>query len=390
MKIKTRPDTVGMLEGDELFQMNGWLAELRDEDRAEPWDDRAESGSDGRTGSREDSNAVSRGEDGFSPRDDGQAGPRNDGRDEPPDFGPLEPWDEGQAGSGENGHAEPRDDDHLASRDDDQAGPGENRRSRPRDDRQATPPRLEEGGRVRPRDDRQATPPRPEEGGRVRPRDDRQATPPRPGYPRPEASAATPTTRAVASAETTARAVIGDQLRMPITWCEMGSCVSWFTHPAALGEADSRARAIDAGWRVDAVGLLACPQCLQTAPGFQSPHPVVPWDGEQAIATPAPRADEPSAEAIATPAPRADEPSAEAIASVARELSHDLRRPVSSRRDEVAAVSAWTAAVPADDVARSASRGTGDKTRHPADDHESQRPGRHRKRLAARLMFASQ
>jgi hypothetical protein len=390
MKIKTRPDTVGMLEGDELFQMNGWLAELRDEDRAESRDDRAGSGDDSRTGSREDSYAGSRDEGWFSPRDDGQAGSRDDGRDEPPGFGPLEPWDEGQTGTGQNGRAEPRDDDHLAPRDDDQAGPGEDSPVRPRDDPQATPPRPGDDGRVRPRDDRPATPPRPGDDGRVRPRDDRPATPPRPRYPRPEASAAKPATRAVASAEPIARAVIGDQLRMPITWCEMGSCVSWFTHPAALGEADSRARAIEAGWRVDAVGLLACPQCLQTAPGFQSPHPVVPWEGEQAIATPAPRADEPGVEAIATPAPRADEPRADAVASVARELSHDLRRPVSSRREQVAAVSTWTRAVPADDAARSASRGTGDKPRHPADDHESQRPGRHRKRLAARLMFASQ
>src|SRR5215471_17878691 len=28
-------------------------------------------------------------------------------------------------------------------------------------------------------------------------------------------------------AQITARAVIGDQLRMPIMWCEMGSCISW-------------------------------------------------------------------------------------------------------------------------------------------------------------------
>ena len=43
------------------------------------------------------------------------------------------------------------------------------------------------------------------------------------------------------------RAVIGDQLRMPIMWCEMGSCISWHADPAALGEADTRARAIAAG-----------------------------------------------------------------------------------------------------------------------------------------------
>jgi hypothetical protein len=80
------------------------------------------------------------------------------------------------------------------------------------------------------------------------------------------------------------RAVIGDQLRMPIMWCEMGWCISWYTHPDALGEADTRARAIGAGWRVDALGRLACPQCQQTDPCFWAPRPVVPWDRYMAIA----------------------------------------------------------------------------------------------------------
>ena len=80
------------------------------------------------------------------------------------------------------------------------------------------------------------------------------------------------------------RAVIGDQLRMPIMWCEMGSCVSWHADPAALGEADTRARAIDAGWRIDALGRLACPQCQQTDPGYWAARPVVPWDRSMAIA----------------------------------------------------------------------------------------------------------
>ena len=80
------------------------------------------------------------------------------------------------------------------------------------------------------------------------------------------------------------RAVIGDQLRLPIMWCEMGSCVSWHADPAALGEADTRARAIDAGWRIDALGRLACPQCQQTDPGYWAARPVVPWDRSMAIA----------------------------------------------------------------------------------------------------------
>jgi hypothetical protein len=82
----------------------------------------------------------------------------------------------------------------------------------------------------------------------------------------------------------TERAVIGDQLRMPVMWCEMGSCISWYTHPAALGEVDTRTRAIGAGWRIDALGRLACPQCQQTDPGFWAASPVVPWDRYLAIA----------------------------------------------------------------------------------------------------------
>jgi hypothetical protein len=74
------------------------------------------------------------------------------------------------------------------------------------------------------------------------------------------------------------RAVIGDELRIPIMWCEMGSCIAWYTDPAALGEADTRARAIAAGWRIDALGRLACPTCQQTDPCFWTACPVMPWD----------------------------------------------------------------------------------------------------------------
>ncbi len=90
--------------------------------------------------------------------------------------------------------------------------------------------------------------------------------------------------QAGARAEITGRAVIGDQLRMPVMWCEMGSCISWYAHPAALGEADTRARAISAGWRIDALGRLACPRCQQADPGFRATRPVVPWDRYTAIA----------------------------------------------------------------------------------------------------------
>jgi hypothetical protein len=75
-------------------------------------------------------------------------------------------------------------------------------------------------------------------------------------------------------AQITARAVIGDELRMPIMRCEMGSCISWHSDPDALGEADIRARAIAAGWRVDALGRLACPRCQQSDGRFWATHPV--------------------------------------------------------------------------------------------------------------------
>ena len=84
--------------------------------------------------------------------------------------------------------------------------------------------------------------------------------------------------------EITERAAIGDRLRIPIAWCEMGACISHHDDPAALGEADIRARAISAGWRVDALGRLACPRCQQSGPGFWASHPVALWDRDTAIA----------------------------------------------------------------------------------------------------------
>ncbi|HUK67724.1 MAG TPA: hypothetical protein VLW50_03045 [Streptosporangiaceae bacterium] len=86
-----------------------------------------------------------------------------------------------------------------------------------------------------------------------------------------------------AGVESTERAPIGDQLRMPIAWCEMGSCISHHADPAALGEADIRTRAISSGWRVDALGRLSCPEC-QSRPGFWASHPVALWDRNTAIA----------------------------------------------------------------------------------------------------------
>ena len=85
-------------------------------------------------------------------------------------------------------------------------------------------------------------------------------------------------------ADPTVRSVIGDQLRMPIMWCELGSCISSYADPAARGEADNRVRAIESGWRVDGFGRLACPRCQQTDPAFRVSGPVVPWDRHTAVA----------------------------------------------------------------------------------------------------------
>jgi hypothetical protein len=74
----------------------------------------------------------------------------------------------------------------------------------------------------------------------------------------------------------TERAVIGDQLRRPVVWCEIASCVSRYEDRAAFGEADIRARAIGAGWRHDGVGRLACPDCQQRSPDVWATSPVVP------------------------------------------------------------------------------------------------------------------
>ena len=87
-----------------------------------------------------------------------------------------------------------------------------------------------------------------------------------------------------AEVEITERAVIGDELRMPLAWCEMGACISHYADPAALGEADIRARAIEAGWRADALDRLACPQCQQGDSWFWTAHPAVLWDRDTAVA----------------------------------------------------------------------------------------------------------
>jgi hypothetical protein len=61
----------------------------------------------------------------------------------------------------------------------------------------------------------------------------------------------------------TEHCVIGDQIRLPTTCCDFIGCGAEYADPAALGEADNRARARVAGWRTDAFGRLLCPACQQ-------------------------------------------------------------------------------------------------------------------------------
>ena len=114
----------------------------------------------------------------------------------------------------------------------------------------------------------------------------RAITPPQATAPRQTISPrqASPPAPACAGAAITERAVIGDQLRRPVMWCEMASCISCHSDPAALGEADARARAIRAGWCIDGLGRLACPRCQQTG-SFWASRPVVPWDRDTALIT---------------------------------------------------------------------------------------------------------
>jgi hypothetical protein len=69
------------------------------------------------------------------------------------------------------------------------------------------------------------------------------------------------------------RAVIGDEIRVPILWCEFGNCIKRYASDDARGEQDLRALALAAGWRYDAIGRLACPACAQQDPAFRAGPP---------------------------------------------------------------------------------------------------------------------
>jgi hypothetical protein len=75
----------------------------------------------------------------------------------------------------------------------------------------------------------------------------------------------------------TERAVIGDELRLPTAWCQIGACIARYTDGDALGEADVRARAVASGWCADLFGRLVCPSCQQIY-AVWSARPVLPRD----------------------------------------------------------------------------------------------------------------
>ena len=107
--------------------------------------------------------------------------------------------------------------------------------------------------------------PRPDAGG--------LSSPAAPGTTPPQLADAPVRTDSLAGpVAITERAVLGDMIRWPIAWCEMPGCISRHDHPAALGEADIRARALAAGWCRDAVGRLVCPTCQQRNPDLWITH----------------------------------------------------------------------------------------------------------------------
>ena len=236
MKIKMRSDDVSAPDRNEWAEMNDWLAELKDETQAD----------EGRAG---------------------QASLTGVGDAEPasgpgPTHGVRAVHDRQRASD-----ARPVSDTSVAS------DPRAASNARPvQDPRPVSDPRPVH-------DPRAASNPRPVQDPRPvhapwpvhHPRAARQAR------PAGDANSRTPAPALV-------RALIGDELRMPIMWCEMGYCISWHADPSALGEADNRARAIQAGWRIDALGRMTCPQCQQTTVAFRATRPVVLWDRATAMA----------------------------------------------------------------------------------------------------------
>jgi hypothetical protein len=74
------------------------------------------------------------------------------------------------------------------------------------------------------------------------------------------------------------RAIIGDEFRVPMLWCEFGNCIARYTSEDTRGEHDLRARALATGWRYDSLGRLACPSCAQRASALRSGRRPAPTD----------------------------------------------------------------------------------------------------------------
>ena len=72
------------------------------------------------------------------------------------------------------------------------------------------------------------------------------------------------------------RAILGDDVRRPVLWCEFGNCIARYASEDALDEHDLRTRALTAGWRYDAMGRLACPSCTERDPSFLAGRPPFP------------------------------------------------------------------------------------------------------------------
>lgn len=100
---------------------------------------------------------------------------------------------------------------------------------------------------------------------------------------RPDSTGGAPVAGLTGPVEVTERAVIGDELRAPGVWCELTPCISHHIDPGALGEGDVRERAVEAGWRYDALGRLTCPACQQTDTRFRGTQAVVRWERDAAI-----------------------------------------------------------------------------------------------------------
>jgi hypothetical protein len=129
----------------------------------------------------------------------------------------------------------------------------------------------------------------------------------------------------------TEHCVIGDQIRLPATCCDFVGCGAEHADPAALGEADNRARAQAAGWRTDAFGRLLCPACQQHHgvrwPWIPSPEPAAGGGRAPTAARPGPSGRGSSSVRARNPSAQANGPSAQANAAGSRGVvSHGRHR----------------------------------------------------------------